>query len=147
MIYMTLPEINEIDNEFFKTLDEDIKLSPNEFGEWDMVFSDYDIVNATGLESLANAITILIMTRYGELKHNILYKDDFGCRIHEIVKDNITNLNNYKIEKYVDEAIKRMRRVKRINYIQVKPEQNGYSVVLSVTSIDDEDLNLKLELR
>lgn len=144
---MTLPEINEIDNEFFKTLDEDIKLSPNEFGEWDMVFSDYDIVNATGLESLANAITILIMTRYGELKHNILYKDDFGCRIHEIVKDNITNLNNYKIEKYVDEAIKRMRRVKRINYIQVKPEQNGYSVVLSVTSIDDEDLNLKLELR
>lgn len=144
---MTLPETNEIDNEFYKTLNEDIKLSPNEFGEWDMVFEDYDIVNATGLESLANAITILIMTRYGELKHNILYKDDFGCKIHSVVKDNITNLNNYKIEKYIDEAIKRMRRVKRINYIQVKPEQNGYSVVLSVTSIDDEDLNLKLELR
>lgn len=146
MIYITLPETNSIDNEFFKTLDEDIKLSPNEFGEWDMVFSDYDIVNVSGLESLANAITILIMTRYGELKHNILYKDDFGCKIHSVVKDNITNLNNYKIEKYVDEAIKRMRRVKRINYIQVKPEQNGYNVVLSVTSIDDEDLNLNLRL-
>lgn len=143
---MTLPETNEIDNEFFKTLNEDIKLSPNEFGEWDMVFEDYDIVNATGLESLSNAIVILIMTRYGELKHNILYKDDFGCKIHSVVKDNITNLNNYKIEKYIDEAIKRMRRVKRINYIQVKPEQNGYNVVLSVTSIDDEDLNLKLRL-
>ena len=143
---MTLTETNEIDNEFFKTLNEDIKLSPNEFGEWDMVFSDYDIVNATGLESLANAITILIMTRYGELKHNILYKDDFGCKIHSVVKDNITNLNNYKIEKYIDEAIKRMRRVKRINYIQVKPEQNGYNVVLSVTSIDDKDLNLNLRL-
>ena len=143
---MTLPETNELDNEFFSTLNEDIKLSPNEFGEWDMVFSDYDIVNATGLESLANAITILIMTRYGELKHNILYKDDFGCKIHSVVKDNITNLNNYKIEKYIDEAIKRMRRVKRINYIQVKPEQNGYNVVLSVTSIDNEDLNLNLRL-
>ena len=143
---MTLPETNEIDKEFFSTLNEDIKLSPNEFGEWDMVFSDYDIVNATGLESLANAITILIMTRYGELKHNILYKDDFGCKIHSVVKDNITNLNNYKIEKYIDEAIKRMRRVKRINYIQVKPEQNGYNVVLSVTSIDNEDLNLNLRL-
>lgn len=143
---MTLPETNELDKEFFSTLNEDIKLSPNEFGEWDMVFSDYDIVNATGLESLANAITILIMTRYGELKHNILYKDDFGCKIHSVVKDNITNLNNYKIEKYIDEAIKRMRRVKRINYIQVKPEQNGYNVVLSVTSIDDEDLNLNLRL-
>lgn len=143
---MTLPETNELDKEFFSTLNEDIKLSPNEYGEWDMVFSDYDIVNATGLESLANAITILIMTRYGELKHNILYKDDFGCKIHSVVKDNITNLNNYKIEKYIDEAIKRMRRVKRINYIQVKPEQNGYNVVLSVTSIDDEDLNLNLRL-
>lgn len=143
---MTLPETNELDKEFFSTLNEDIKLSPNEFGEWDMVFSDYDIVNATGLESLANAITILIMTRYGELKHNILYKDDFGCKIHSVVKDNITNLNNYKIEKYIDEAIKRMRRVKRINYIQVKPEQNGYNVVLSVTSIDDNDLNLNLRL-
>ena len=143
---MTLPETNELDKEFFSTLNEDIKLSPNEFGEWDMVFSDYDIVNATGLESLANAITILIMTRYGELKHNILYKDDFGCKIHSVVKDNITNLNNYKIEKYIDEAIKRMRRVKRINYIQVKTEQNGYNVVLSVTSIDNEDLNLNLRL-
>ena len=143
---MTIPETNELDKEFFSTLNEDIKLSPNEFGEWDMVFSDYDIVNATGLESLANAITILIMTRYGELKHNILYKDDFGCKIHSVVKDNITNLNNYKIEKYIDEAIKRMRRVKRINYIQVKPEQNGYNVVLSVTSIDDNDLNLNLRL-
>ena len=58
-----------------------------------------------------------------------------------------TNLNIYKIEKYVEEAIKRMRRVKRINYIQVKPKQNGYDCVLSVTSIDDEDLNLKLGLR
>ena len=143
---MTLPETNELDEEFFSTLNEDIKLSPNEYGEWDMVFEDYDIVNATGLESLANAITILIMTRYGELKHNILYKDDFGCNIHSVVKDNITNLNNYKIEKYIDEAIKRMRRVKRINYIRVKPEQNGYNVVLSVTSIDDEDLNLNLRL-
>ena len=36
--------------------------------------------------------------------------------------------------------------VKRINYIQVKPEQNGYNVVLSVTSIDDNDLNLNLRL-
>ena len=146
MIYITLPETNELDEEFFSTLNEDIKLSPNEFGEWDMVFSDYDIVNATGLESLANAIVILIMTRYGELKHNILYKDDFGCKIHSVVKDNITNLNNYKIEKYVEEAIKRMRRVKRINYIQVKPKENGYSIILSVTSISDEDLTLRVDL-
>ena len=144
---MTLPETNYIDEEFFKTLNEDIKLSPNQYGEWDMVFEDYDIVNVSGLESLSNAIVILILTRFGELKNNILYNNDFGCRVHETVKDNISNLNTYKIEKYIEESIKRMRRVKRINYIQVKPKQNGYDIVLSVLSISDEDLNLKLELR
>ena len=138
---------NYIDNEFFKTLNEDIKLKPNIYGEWDMVFQDKDIVNVTGAESLANAIVILIMTRYGELKHNRLYKNDFGCRVHEIPKDNITNLNQYKVEKYIEEAVKRMRRVRTINYITVTPFVNGYNVVLSVTSINDEEVNLKLELK
>ena len=142
-----MPNTNYIDENFFKTLNEDIKLSPNQYGEWDMVFSDYDIVNVSGLESLSNAIVILILTRYNELKHNLLYNDDFGCRVHQIVKDNISNLNTYKIEKYIEESIKRMRRVKRINYIRVKPKQIGYDVVLSVTSITDEDLNLKMELK
>ena len=68
--------VNEdsIDYQFFKTLNEDIKLTPNEYGEWDMVFEDGDIVNVTGAESLANAIVILILTRYGELKNNPLYR-------------------------------------------------------------------------
>ena len=140
----TNPE--SIDKRFFKTLNEDIKLKPNQYGEWDMVFKDGDIVNVTGAESLANAIVILIMTRYGELKNNILYKDDFGCRVHEIPKDNITNLNQYKTEKYIEDAVRRMRRVKTINYIQVTPYANGYNVVLSVTALNDEDVNLKLSL-
>lgn len=141
----TNPE--SIDERFFKTLNEDIKLKPNQYGEWDMVFKDGDIVNVTGAESLANAIVILIMTRYGELKNNILYKDDFGCRVHEIPKDNITNLNQYKTEKYIEDAVKRMRRVRTINYIQVKPYMNGYNVTLAVTSINDTDVTLTMELK
>ena len=141
--------VNEdsIDYRFFKTLNEDIKLTPNEYGEWDMVFEDGDIVNVTGAESLANAIVILIMTRYGELKNNPLYKNDFGCRVHEIPKDNATNLNQYKVEKYIEEAVRRMRRVKTINYITVTPHAVGYKVVLSVTSINDTDVTLNMELK
>ena len=135
------------DYRFFQTLNEDIKLRPNEYGEWDMVFENDDLVNVTGAESLANAIVILIMTRYGELKTNPLYKDDFGCRVHEIPKDNITNLNQYKVEKYIEEAVKRMRRVRTINYIQVKPYMNGYNVTLAVTSINDTDVTLTMELK
>ena len=141
--------VNEdsIDYQFFKTLNEDIKLAPNQYGEWDMVFEDGDIVNVTGAESLANAIVILIMTRYGELKTNPLYKGDFGCRVHEIPKDNITNLNQYKIEKYIEESVRRMRRVQTINYIQVTPHAVGYNVALSVTSINDTNVSLKMELK
>lgn len=141
----TNPE--SIDERFFKTLNEDIQLKPNQYGEWDMVFKDGDIVNVTGAESLANAIVILIMTRYGELKNNILYRGDFGCRVHEIPKDNMTNLNQYKIEKYIEESIHRMRRVKTINYITVTPKVNGYTVVLSVTALNDEDVSIKMELK
>lgn len=136
-----------IDYRFFQTLNEDIQLKPNEYNEWDMVFKDKDIVNVTGAESLANAIVILIMTRYGELKHNRLYQNDFGCRVHEIPKDNITNLNQYKVEKYIEEAVKRMRRVRTINYITVTPFVNGYNVVLSVTSINDKDVTISMELK
>lgn len=144
---MTLPNTaTELDEKFFTNLNEDIKLKPNEYGEWDMVFEDKDVKNVTGLESLANAIVILIMTRYGELKNNLLYKDDFGCKVHEIIKDNMTQLNIFKIEKYIEESVRRMRRVRRINYIDVKPKTNGYDVILSVTAINDKDLNLKLEL-
>lgn len=130
-------------NKHFVTLNEDIKLSQNENGEFDMVFEDEDVKNVVGLESLANAITILIMTRYGELKNNLLYKDDFGCRVHQIIKDNMTQLNIFKIEKYIEESVKRMRRVKNINYINVNPFENGYKVVLSVTALNDEDLTLQ----
>lgn len=141
--------VNEdsIDHQFFKTLNDDIKLTPNQYGEWDMVFEDGDIVNVTGAESLANAIVILIMTRYGELKNNPLYKNDFGCRVHEIPKDNITNLNQYKVEKYIEESVKKMRRVKTINSIQVTPHAVGYKVVLAVTSINDTDVTLGMELK
>lgn len=141
-------QVNEdsIDYRFFKTLNEDIKLSPNEYGEFDMVFEDKDIVNVTGAESLANAIVILLMTRYGELKNNQLYRNDFGCRVHEVPKDNQIPLNKYKVEKYVEEALKKMRRIKRINFIQVDDIQYGYSVILSVTSLNDEDVTLTMEL-
>ena len=94
------------DYKFFQTLNEDIKLLPNEYGEWDMVFENDDIVNVTGAESLANAI-----------------------------------------EKYIEEAVKRMRRVRTINYIQVKPYMNGYNVTLAVTSINDTDVTLTMELK
>ena len=62
---MPIP-INENDTgyRFFKTLNEDIKLVDNGYGEYDMEFVNGDIVNLTGLESLHNAVIIALLTRF-----------------------------------------------------------------------------------
>lgn len=35
---------------FYKTLNEDVKLTSNEYGEWDVVFENDDWVNCTGFD-------------------------------------------------------------------------------------------------
>lgn len=134
---------------FFKTLNEDIKLSPDEHNQWDMVFENGDIVNLTGIDSLQNAICIAIMTRYKELKHNQLY-DDFGCRVHELIKANKSSMVEYKLELFIEETLSRMRRVQKVNWINITNNPKGnnfkYQVDFNVTSINDKIVVGRLQL-
>ena len=107
-------DFDDDDYRFYKTLNEDILLKPNKWNEWDMQFQEGDVVNVTGHDSLHNAICIAIMTRYQELKHNPLYSD-FGCRIHELIKANKSEMVKYKIELFVQDVLRNMRRVRKIN--------------------------------
>lgn len=138
---MVLPcDFDDDNHRFYQTLNEDILLKPNCWNEWDMQFQNGDLVNVTGHESLQNAICIAIMTRYNELQHNQLYSN-FGCRIHELIKANKSLMVKYKIELYVNDVLKQMRRVKKINWINVTEntmEPYNYYVTWSVTSITDE---------
>ena len=138
---MVLPcDFDDDDHRFYQTLNEDILLKPNRWNEWDMEFQNGDLVNVAGHESLQNAICIAIMTRYNELQHNQLYSN-FGCCIHELIKANKSLMVKYKIELYVNDVLKQMRRVKKINWINVTEntmEPYNYYVTWSVTSITDE---------
>ena len=125
---------------FHKALNEDIRLVDTGLGEYDMDFVNGDIVNLTGLGSLHNAIIIAILTRFRELQENQLYTD-FGCRIHELIKANPTNMTQFTIEKYIEETIGNMRRVKTINSINVTKIEEGYTVNFNITSITDEQIN------
>ena len=138
---MPIP-INENDTgfKFFKTLNEDIKLVDNGYGEYDMEFSNGDIVNLTGVESLHNAIIIAILTRFRELNHNQLY-DEFGCRVHEEVKANHGRMTKYRIEKHIEETLQKMRRIRSVNSITVTEIEQGYKVHFNITSINDETVN------
>ena len=131
-------DTDSYDWKFLRTLNEDAQLTSNEYGEWDLKMQDGDYVNVTGLESLGNACVIAIMTRYTELSSNPLY-EEFGCRVHELVKDNMNTMTTYKMEMFITETLQNMRRVKTINNIQVKKtEANKFQVYFNITSINDE---------
>ncbi len=129
---------NPDDYEFFKTLNEDVKLQPDDYNRWDIQFENQDYVNITGKESLVNAICIAIMTRFNELDFMNLY-EDFGCRAHELIKANKSDIVKYKIELFVTEVLENMRRVFEVNEIEVTDsDNNGYKVFFNVTAINDE---------
>ena len=133
---MTLPIKEEsIDYKLYKTLNEDVKLKSNNYGKFDIQFEKGDYVNVTGNESLKNAIIIAIMTRYNELTN--LYTG-FGCRVHELIKDNQNTMTKYKLELYVSEVLENMRRIKEVNSINITELDSKYLVEFIVTSINDE---------
>lgn len=133
---MTLPLKEEsIDYKLYKTLNEDVKLKSNNYGKFDIQFENGDYVNVTGNESLKNAIIIAIMTRYNELTN--LYTG-FGCRVHELIKDNQNTMTKYKLELYVSEVLENMRRIKEVNSINITELDSKYLVEFIVTSINDE---------
>ena len=55
---------NPDDYEFFKTLNEDVKLQPDDYNRWAIQFENQDYVNITGKESLVSAICIALMIRF-----------------------------------------------------------------------------------
>lgn len=132
---MTLPIKEAIDYKLYKTLNEDVKLKSNNYGKFDIQFENGDYVNVTGNESLKNAIIIAIMTRYNELTN--LYTG-FGCRVHELIKDNQNTMTKYKLELYVSEVLENMRRIKEVNSINITELDSKYLVEFIVTSINDE---------
>lgn len=84
---------------------------------------------------MKNAIIIAIMTRYNELTN--LYTG-FGCRVHELIKDNQNTMTRYKLELYVSEVLENMRRIKGVNSINITELDSKYLVEFIVTSINDE---------
>lgn len=136
---MTLPvDYNSDDYQFYKTLHEDVQLQQNQYGKWDLQMKNGDYVNVTGKQSLYNAIIIAIMTRMGELHDNPLY-NEFGCRIHELIKANKTNQVLYEVELFVNDTLESIMRIQEVEYVEVtESDTHGYHIEFSVTSITDE---------
>ena len=138
---MTLPVDYESDDyQYFKTLNEDVQVLPVSptANHWDIQMKNGDYVNLTGKDSLRNAICIAIMTRFNELDFAPLY-DGFGCRAHQLVKANKSEMVKYEIEVYISEVLENMRRIQEVNSLSVTDSDTySYLVDFNVTSINDE---------
>ena len=140
---MTLPvDTDSDDYRFLKTLNEDVEVLPVSptANHWDIQMKNGDYVNVTGKDSLRNAICIAIMTRFQELDYIPLY-DEFGCRAHQLIKANKSEMVRYEIELYITEVLENMRRIQEINSIKVTDSDTdsySYNVDFNVTSVTDE---------
>lgn len=125
----------------------------DENNQWDIAFEETDngndFVNLTGRESLRNGIIIAIMTRFEELYHNPLY-EDFGCRVHELIKKNKSAMTKYKIELYIEETLKKIRRIKKVDEIIITDNPNSqwyaYKVFFKVQAHSDETVSGEFDL-
>lgn len=146
---MTLPHnTNNINHRLYSTLNEDVKLTSDEYGRWDLKFENGDIVYVDGLKSLENACIIAIMTRYNELGNNPLYVD-FGCRVHELIKENQSSMTEYKIREFIKDTLTNMRRIKKVHWVRLKNAEDDYHkyhVTFNITSIDNQSLTTSLVL-
>ena len=144
---MVLP-VNEEDYSyrFYKTLNNDVKLKSNEYGEWDIVFDNKnnDWINVAGFDSISNACIIAIMTRFNEL--DIPLYEDFGCRCHELIKANKSKNILYRIELFVTETLESIRRISKVNWVVVTDnpdnEKFNYRVDFSISCMRDEDISI-----
>lgn len=125
-----------------KTLNEDVRLIPNEYGEWDIDFQNDDWVNVSGVDSVLNACIIAIMTRFKELGFLETY-ENFGCKVHELIKENKGKDTKYHIELYIAEVLEKIRRIKTVNWVEVTDspddEYYNYKVTFNITCISDDD--------
>lgn len=147
---MVLPvDMESYSYRFYKNLNEDVKLKSDDYGRWDIDFNfeQDDWVTVDGFESVANACIIAIMTRFDELDFMELY-DDFGCRVHELIKANKSNEVKYKIELFVIEVLSNIRRVQKVNWVEVIDNPDGamykYKINFNISCVADEDIDIEL---
>lgn len=138
---MTLPiDYDSDDYKFYKTLNEDVKLVPVGKGEhYDIQLKNGDYVNVSGKDSLSNAIVIAIMTRFNELSDIELY-DEFGCKIHDLIKGNPTEMVEYEMVLCVQEVLENMRRIKEVPNINLIGQGDFYKILFQVIGINDDGL-------
>ena len=130
-------------------LTKDIKLKRMDNGEYDRVFHVNDFQTVNDLEAIENSIIIGLMTRLGELNHNITYTD-FGCGAWGYLKQNHTSLAKIAIQETITRSIKKIKGIKTVEHIKIEANPiNPYPMDIFFTITLDNNVRIsdRIELR
>lgn len=101
-------------------LNHDINLKyKNKNNKWDWEIYADNFKMATGEESLTNGIIHKLLTGSNEMKNNPTYYR-YGNPTYDLIKENKTQLTKIQVEEYCRKQLEDIRRVKKINYINVE---------------------------
>lgn len=126
----------------YNTLNKDINLVEKDCGYWDYEMELGDLKIVENKESLRNGLIIACLTSWNYLnrKGNPTYSI-FGNRAYEELKKKKSSMVQYKIQQYFIEVLNRIRRVYKVESVEVvdhPTDLNAYIVKFSVQSINDE---------
>lgn len=139
MYHLTdIPDAEKIN---FRTLNKDIGMQKMDNGQWDLWFDNGDLVSATEFHSLQVGIIIACLTswnylnRYGNPTYEV-----FGNESYSLLKQNKGEDVRFKIRAYFEECLLRMRRVNRVEDLQVHEVKNNpykYYVTFKVRAMSN----------
>lgn len=126
-------------------LNRDIDLNHAGYGFWDVCLDDDGFIFIDDVASLENGIIISILTRFRELQELPTY-EDYGCRVHEMVKTRQTKLNEFKIKNYIQESVEAMNRIASVEDVELTHTPVGYHAEIYATSITGNIINVEADL-
>ncbi len=88
-------------------------------GRADIVWSDSDLEQVTGLDNLAQALTLRLLVQRGELRG--LAHPRYGSRIHELIGQTLDRPNLDLLRRHVRQALLGDPRVAAVESLKVEP--------------------------
>lgn len=118
-------------------------------GEYDRTFHVNDFKTIKGTDTIQNRVIICLMTKLGELNHNLTY-NGFGCGAWSYLKTNHTPLTKITIQEELKKSLNKIKGIKNVTRLQIEPkthEIHSLNIFFSITLNNDFKIIDKLELR
>lgn len=100
-------------------LGSDLRLSFSGDGRADIVWNEHDLAVVTGLDNLAQALTLRLLVQRGELTG--LAHPRYGSRIHELIGQTLDRPNLDLLRRHVRRALLEDPRVAAVESLRVDP--------------------------